>query len=76
MFTAPMKTLSIHLRWTESAHAQDRQSSGLLTAPAAFVHAEHIPDLINKFDLVLHSISPVREYDKGHNKSHAAFFKY
>jgi hypothetical protein len=28
--------------------------------------AEHIPDLINKFDLVLHSISPLREYDQGH----------
>jgi hypothetical protein len=42
------------------------QSSWIFTAPAAFVHAEHIQDLINKFDLVLHSISPLREYDQGH----------
>jgi hypothetical protein len=28
--------------------------------------AEHIPGFINKFDLVLHSISRLREYDRGH----------
>jgi len=70
---------------TECARAQDRRSSGLFTAPVAFVHAEHIPDLINKFDLVCHSISPLREYDQGHivgsmvkyrHKDHAAFSKY
>ena len=34
--------------------------------PGTLNSGEHIPDLINKFDLVLHSISRLREYDRWH----------
>jgi len=37
-----------------------------LPRPSTLNSAEHILDLINKFDLVRHSISRLREYDQGH----------